>query len=203
MEFRTSEEIDPFKKQIMIWHLVGWFVIFGLGALWHFMFAWFEAWAPIGWLLPVNESVWEHVKLMFWPALLYYIVEGIFLYKKTNNFVFAKTIAFYQTPILSITIFYVVYGAFGFESFIFDSIVLFFLIGLQQFVSYKLLTQEPVRKEHQKTILIVSSVFIGILAILLIVFTYAPIHIPFFEHEFDPGSGLYGILPHEEYGHSH
>lgn len=203
MEFRTLEEIDPFKKQIMIWHLVGWFVIFGLGALWHFMFAWFEAWAPIGWFLPVNESVWEHVKLMFWPTLLYYIVEGIFLYKKTNNFVFAKTIAFYQTPILSIAIFYVVYGATGFESFIFDTVVLFFLIGIQQFVSYKLLTREPIKEKQQQPILIVSAIFIAFLAILLIVFTYAPIHIPLFEHEFYNNSGLYGILPHEEYSHSH
>ncbi|NHK32116.1 MAG: hypothetical protein FK730_12235 [Asgard group archaeon] len=197
MEFRTLEEIEPFKKQIMIWQIVGWFVIFGIGALWHFIFAWTDGWAPIGWILPVNESVWEHVKLMFWPALIYYIIEGIFIYKKTNNFVFAKAITFYFTPIMSISIFYVVYGATGFESFIFDTIVLFFLIGIQQFISYKLLTREiiPTKEKQQLPLFIGAIVDIAILAILLIVFTYAPIKIPLFEHEFANETGLYGILP--------
>ncbi len=181
----------------MIWQFVGWFVIFGIGALWHFIFAWTGGWAPIGWILPVNESVWEHVKLMFWPALIYYIIEGIFIYKKTNNFVFAKAMTFYLTPILSIAIFYVVYGATGFENFIFDSVVLFLLTGLQQFVSYKLLTREiiPAKEKSQLPLFIGSIVDISILAILLIVFTYAPIKIPLFEHEFYSDTGLYGILP--------
>ncbi|MFW9925127.1 MAG: DUF6512 family protein, partial [Candidatus Thorarchaeota archaeon] len=68
MEFRTLDEIDLHKKEIMIWQIVGGIVIFSLGALWHFMFEWFGGWPPIGWFLPVNESVWEHIKLMFWPA---------------------------------------------------------------------------------------------------------------------------------------
>ncbi|MBK5114539.1 MAG: hypothetical protein KGD59_13230 [Candidatus Heimdallarchaeota archaeon] len=197
MEFRTLEEIEPFKKQIMIWHIVGWFVIFGLGAIWHFAFVWSGAWAPIGWLFAVNESVWEHLKIMYWPALIYYAIEGIFLYKKTNNFVLAKAITVYLTPILSFSIFYFIYGAFGYENFILDTVILFFLTGLQQFVSYKLLTREiiPAEKKYQQPLFIGAIVDIAILAILLIVFTYAPIHIQLFEHSFASETGLYGILP--------
>ena len=80
----SLETIEQNKKQIKIWHITGWFVIFGLSALWHFMFAWLGDWEPIGWFFSVNESVWEHVKIMFWPAILFYAVEAIFLWKKTN-----------------------------------------------------------------------------------------------------------------------
>ncbi|NHJ46558.1 MAG: hypothetical protein FK733_02105 [Asgard group archaeon] len=201
-EYRTLDVINENKKEIMIWQIVGGIVIFGLGALWHFIFEWTNGWAPIGWILPVNESVWEHVKLMYWPALIFYVIEGIFLYKKTNNFIFAKFVGFYGIPIMSISIFYVVYGAFGFESFIFDTIVLGILIGIQQFVSYKLLTREPVAGEKYNVLMIVSIVFIAILGILLIVFTYVTPHIPFFEHVFSEQTGEYGILDH--YGdHDH
>lgn len=194
MNFRTLEEIESHKKEIMIWQIVGGFVIFGLGALWHFIFAWTDGWAPIGWLLPVNESVWEHVKLMFWPALIYYIIEGIFLYKKTNNFVFAKAVTFYFTPLMSIGIFYAVYFATGFENFIFDTVVLGILIGIQQFISYKLLTREPVAGDKHIILFIIAIILIIALAVLLIVFTYYPPHIILFEHEFANNTGEYGIL---------
>ena len=200
MKFRTLDEIETHKKEIMIWQIVGWIVIFGLGALWHFMYEWIQ-WKPIGWLLPVNESVWEHIKLMFWPALLYYIVEGIFLYKKTNNFVFAKAVTFYFTPLMSMGIFYAVYFATGFENFIFDTVVLGILIGFQQFISYKLLTREPVAGEKHIILFIISVILIVTLAVLLIVFTYYPPHIILFEHHFAEGSGEYGILA--DYGHNH
>lgn len=195
MKFRTLDEIETHKKEIMIWQIVGWFVIFGLGALWHFMYEWIQ-WKPIGWFLPVNESVWEHVKLMFWPALLFYIIEGIFLYKKTNNFVFAKTVAFYVVPAMSIGIFYAVYYATGFESFIFDTIVLFLLIGVLQFVNYKLLTREPIAGDKHLILFIIAIILIIALAVLLIVFTYYPPLHRLFEHEFAAGSGEYGILDH-------
>ena len=195
MKFRTIDEIDTYKKEIMIWQIVGAVVIFGLGALWHFMYEWIQ-WKPIGWFLPVNESVWEHVKLMFWPALLYYIIEGIFLYKKTNNFVFAKTITFYFTPLMSMGIFYAVYFATGFENFIFDTVVLFILTGIQQFISYKLLTREPVAGEKHIILFIIAIILIVILATLLIVFTYYPPKIILFEHEFASSTGEYGILDH-------
>ena len=39
-----------------------------LGALWHFGYDWFPC-ALTALLCPVNESVWEHLKLLFFPPL--------------------------------------------------------------------------------------------------------------------------------------
>jgi len=195
MQFRTIDEIEEHKKIIKIWYIVGGIAIFALGGLWHFVFAWTDGWAPIGWLFPVNESVWEHIKLMFWPALIFYGIESIFLYKKTNNYLFAKAITFYFIPFMSISIFYLVYGATGFENFIFDTIVLGLLTAASQFISYRIVTSEPIAEKKYLIIMIIAIILVILLATVLIVFTYVTPHIPLFEHVFTEETGLYGILP--------
>ena len=39
-----------------------------LGTLWHFLYDWFPC-ALTALLCPVNESVWEHLKLLYFPPL--------------------------------------------------------------------------------------------------------------------------------------
>ena len=41
-------------------------------------------------VFPVNESVWEHTKLCFWPALIWALVEYPFIGKRTAGFWAAK-----------------------------------------------------------------------------------------------------------------
>jgi hypothetical protein len=40
-------------------------LVFVIGAATHFLFDVVGRWPPLGWLLPVNESLWEHVKMAF------------------------------------------------------------------------------------------------------------------------------------------
>lgn len=57
--------------------------ITGLGILWtlvlgtlsHFFYQWSHENMLIGLFSPVNESVWEHLKLLFFPALMYMLIE--------------------------------------------------------------------------------------------------------------------------------
>lgn len=42
-----------------------------LGTLFHFFYEWSGQNAFVGLFAPVNESVWEHLKLLFFPMLLY------------------------------------------------------------------------------------------------------------------------------------
>ena len=57
--------------------------ITGLGILWtivlgtlsHFFYQWSHENILIGLFYPVNESVWEHLKLLFFPALTYMFIE--------------------------------------------------------------------------------------------------------------------------------
>ena len=193
MYMSTETRIEANKKKIMIWQIVGAFVIFGVGALWHFIFEWIGDPEWLGWFLPVNESVWEHVKLMYWPAILYFIVEGIFLWKKTNNFLFTKMVVLFFNPIVNIIIFYTYSGITGYESFIIDSIILFITTCVQQYISYKLLTREEVWSDKRALRIALSIFGILFLGALLALWTYLPPHIPLYEHS---GTGLYGIIHH-------
>ncbi|MHA1112243.1 MAG: DUF6512 family protein [Promethearchaeota archaeon] len=189
----TETRIEDNKKKILIWQIVGAFVIFGVGALWHFIFEWIGDPEWLGWFLPVNESVWEHVKLMYWPAILYFIVEGIFLWKKTNNFLFTKMVVLFFNPIVNIIIFYTYSGITGYENFIIDSIILFITTCVQQYISYRLLTREEIWADKRVLRMILSIFGILVLGALLALWTYLPPHIPLF---MDNNFMAYGILPH-------
>ena len=45
-------------------------LVFGIGAGAHFLFDAIGRWPPLGWIAPVNESLWEHIKMAFWPTLV-------------------------------------------------------------------------------------------------------------------------------------
>ncbi|MCU0284711.1 MAG: DUF6512 family protein [Candidatus Nanopelagicales bacterium] len=47
-----------------------------VGSVWHFVHAASGGWAPIGLVAPVNESVWEHTKLVAIPMLLWAAIVG-------------------------------------------------------------------------------------------------------------------------------
>ena len=66
------------KDSIGIWQLWGFAVTAVGGTLLHFLYDWL---GEAIWIAPfsgVNESTWEHMKLMFWPMLLFAVVQSRF-----------------------------------------------------------------------------------------------------------------------------
>lgn len=51
--------------------IIGIFFVVIAGALAHFLYEWTGNNFAIGLFTPINESVWEHMKLIFFPMLLY------------------------------------------------------------------------------------------------------------------------------------
>ena len=73
------------KRSIGSWQFVGFAVTSLLGTILHFLYEWLGE--PI-WIAPfsgVNESTWEHMKLLFFPMFLYAILESFF-FKDLENF---------------------------------------------------------------------------------------------------------------------
>ena len=60
-----------FMKQLKISFFKGTVFVLILGTLSHFLYKWTGASHIIGFFAPVSESVWEHMKLLFFPMLLY------------------------------------------------------------------------------------------------------------------------------------
>lgn len=97
-----------------------------LGSLNHFLYE-FSGQNPVTALIaPVNESVWEHMKLLFFPFLLFSLAEYYFRRPEPAAF-FGSRFAGVWTGMLSIILLYYGYsGTFG-KSFVSVDILLFFI----------------------------------------------------------------------------
>jgi len=159
-----------------------------IGSMLHFTFEWSGFQEIVGMFSAVNESVWEHLKIAFFPTLLYTIFEYRYLNKKTNNFFFAKTLGVFAILIIIPLIFYS-YTIFIEHNLTIDVLSFIFAIIVGQLVSYKMLTF----KKLSKNLKLISLVALIILAIAFVVFTFYPPQIQLFQ---DPNTGEYGIVNH-------
>ena len=146
-----------FEKRSIFWYeLVGMFFIIILGTLLHFTFEWSGFQEIVGVFSAVNESVWEHLKIAFMPSILWLIIECQYLYKRTNNFFFAKALGIYSIMIIIPVIFYS-YTIFIEHNLTIDIVSFMLAIIVGQFVSYKILSFKKLSK-NLKLISIISDI---------------------------------------------
>ena len=177
------------KRTILNYELFGMLFISLLGGLLHFTFEWSGYQPIVGAFSAVNESVWEHLKLGFWPALLYATIEHWRIKKETNNFFLAKTVVAYAIIFIIPIIFYSYTSITGESIFVIDILSFIVAVIIAQFLSYKLLTHKQLPDKLEKLALIALL----LLGVAFIVFTFYPPHLPIFQ---DPISGEYGIVNH-------
>ncbi|MFX0004207.1 MAG: DUF6512 family protein [Candidatus Hodarchaeota archaeon] len=177
------------KISVLTWEIIGMVFITFLGSFLHFLFELSGYFAPIGAIAAVNESVWEHLKLGFWPLLLFSLIEYRFIKEDTNNFIIAKTAAAFVIPVVIIAFFYTYTAILGTDLLFLDIFSFVLAIVIAQLVSYKILTIPKISNIYA----IFSWISIFTLALLFIVFTYIPPYFTLFE---DPVTNSYGIIIH-------
>ena len=137
---------------------------------------------------PVNESIWEHQKLLFTSVIVYGIIDYLLIKKydvKHNNFFISLFVsAFIIVPVF-LAMYLPLYFKIG-QSMFMNILIMFIAIVVSQFVSYKIL---DTRKELYRANLL-SIVSIGILFIVFSYFTYYPVKTKIF---FDTKEEKYGI----------
>lgn len=124
-------------------------------------------------IFPVNESIWEHMKILFTSTLLYGIIDYLLLKKyniKHNNFPFQL----YFTSLIGIPIYLVIYlplyNLLGESPFISISLLLIVYI-ITQIVSYNILKEKELRILNIITIPVILLSYLG-----FIYLTYNPPH---------------------------
>jgi len=173
------------EKSLLKWELIGIaFIILAGGAL-HFVFEMSGEWHPLAVIAAVNESVWEHLKLGFWPALIYFIVECFYIRRSSNNFFFAKAIGILMIPV-SITVLFYVYTAFMEDMLAIDLIIFVVAVVIGQLTSYKLLKIRPLPAWA-------NGLGITILILMTAAFSTLTYHAPEFPAFENPAGGGYGI----------
>lgn len=84
-----------------------------LGVFLHFAYEWSGNNTFIGFFCNVNESTWEHLKLIFFPFIFLTIGEYIFTKNKPTEFLRARTIGILSGMLFIVCIFYIVWGVSG------------------------------------------------------------------------------------------
>ena len=100
------------KRSVGLWQLMGFAVTALGGTLLHFLY---DLTKGASWAAPfsgVNESTWEHMKLLFWPMLIFAIFERLFFKGKTN-FWWIKLKGILLGLLLIPVLFYTYNGAIG------------------------------------------------------------------------------------------
>lgn len=156
-----------------------------LGTLLHFVYEWSGDNIFVASFSAVNESTWEHLKLLFFPMLITTIIGYFYLSKSNANFLCARLFGILTALLFTVVFFYTYTGIIG-TNFAFIDISIFFVaVVLGEFVSYKVLLSDL---KCNNAVAIFSLL---ILFVCFVVFTYYPPQIGLFK---DPVSGLYGIF---------
>ena len=174
------------KKNIFIWQIVGLTFTAILGTILHFLFSWTNNSPFIASFSAVNESTWEHMKLVFVPSFIFAIVQSFFLKKEYDNFWLIKLIGIFIGTFLIPIFFYTLTGSFGKLS-AFINILIFFVSVIIEYLIELYLFNSLEASKRVDLVLILTLIFF---MILFIVFTFYPPKLPMF---LDPLTKTYGI----------
>ena len=175
------------QKRLLRWELIGFAFTGAVGTLLHFVYEWTGGDPLIAAYCAVNESTWEHMKLLFVPFFLFTMVEFIVFAEPLRSFFAAKAASILLGLLAIPVLFYSLGGMFG-KTPDWVNIAIFFLAdALLYFMSFRLLTRGALRGGARQ---LAGFLLLWALAFAFVFFTYRPIRLPLWQ---DPTNGLYGL----------
>ena len=173
------------ERSIGLWQLMGFAVTSLGGTILHFLYEWLGDAVWIAPLSGVNESTWEHMKLIFWPMFLYAILQSFF-FKEEKSYWCIKLKGILFGIILIPVLFYAYNGAIG-KSPDWVNIAIFFVSAAAAYIyETRLFKRENTSCKRPKLALGILCM----IALLFVIFTFATPEIGIFK---DPLTGGYGI----------
>ncbi len=174
------------RKSFPFLQVVGFGFTSVVGTLLHFLFDWSNGNVVVAMFSAVNESIWEHMKLLFFPLLVYAWVEYAIIGKEYYNFWCVKLVGTIVGLVLIPTLYYTYSGIIG-RTVDLINIAIFYIAAAVTFrLETKLLTQNRCKGLS----LAVSLIILLLIGILLIILTFFPLRLPLFQ---DPITGNYGF----------
>ena len=173
------------NRSIPHWQIAGFLFTAVIGTFLHFLFDLTGENIIAALFSAVNESIWEHTKLLFYPMLAFAVIEYFRWGKQLPHFWCVKLIGIGLGLVLIPVIYYTYTGILGINADWFN-IAIFFLAALAVYRQETKLFLDHICLMGQKPALGVLC----FVAVIFTVFTFLPPHIPFFQ---DPLTGTYGF----------
>ena len=175
------------RKRLFFWELAGFLFPSAVGSLLHFAYEWSGGSLAAAVVSAVNESTWEHMKLLFVPMFLFSVVQVCVLGKTYPNFLAVRAVSIVTGLTLIPVLYYTYTGAWG-QMRDWANIAVFFLAALGAFLlDCSLLRRNRLSSPWQQ---VLGLVMLWALAFCFVWCTFRPFHIALWR---DPLTGTYGI----------
>ena len=174
------------KQRSVLWQWAGFAVATFGGTILHFLYDWTGGSILVTPFSGVNESTWEHMKLLFWPLFLFALLQRLY-FKDQKNYWCIKLAEIVLGLVLIPVLFYSYNGMFG-KSPDWLNIAIFYISAALVFLfEWWVFKRDRLRCKSSR----LTFAVICLIGVLFVVFTFAPPKIPLFQ---DPLTGTYGIV---------
>ena len=163
---------------------LGFFVVLICGTLLHFTFGWSGRNPIVGIFSAINESTWEHMKLLFMPSFVYFLIEQKKYGQQSKDLLTARTFGLLLGLAFIPISFYTYSGIIG-KSFLWVDMVIFAASIILSLYLSSLFLNARIRL----TALAALLILVGVLIVFFLL-TFFPPHIALF---LDPEHFTYGI----------
>jgi len=172
------------KKSLLLFEIISTLFILTLGVILHFVFEWTNNNVFIGIFSAINESIWEHLKILFFPILITIVIGHFYFKNDIPNYLCIKTKGLLLALAFIVVFYYTYSGILGTHIAIIDICSFVFTTILCEYYTYKKI---KLNTPCNNTI---AVIILLILVICFTIFTFNPPHIGIFK---DPSTGLYGM----------
>lgn len=175
------------KKTILNGQLAAFLFTALAGALLRFAYDRFPSFPLTAAVSSVNGSVWEHMKLLYFPMFAAALIERPFIAPQRQTFWCIKLLGIVTGLLLIPVLYYTYTGALGVHLSWVD-ISIFYIAAA---VAYLLETHLLLREQQRTCAFARAAMLLTVsIAFVFLFFTYAPPHLPIF---LDPVTQTYGI----------
>ncbi len=165
------------KKSLFLWQFGGFIFTSVMGTFLHFAYDWSGQNSFFALFSAVNESIWEHMKLLFFPMFTFALIESYFLWDEYEDFWCVKFKGIVSGLVLIPVLYYSYTGILGIMK-DFINIAIFFLASAFTYIKEtRLFKQGPAVCASPQIVLLL----LFLIALIFVVFTFYPPQIPLFE----------------------
>lgn len=173
------------RQRRLFWVLGGFLFTVAVGTALHFLWKWTGENRIAAAFLSVNESVWEHMKLLFFPAFLFSMIEVWF--QDSPNFLASRGISLWVGTALIPLLFYTYTGIVGVHV-LWADIAVFLIAAAAVFLLDLCLRRTGRLTSGWQQAAGLAALWA--LALVFVLWTYRPPHLPLF---WDAAAGVYGV----------
>lgn len=172
------------NKQILIFQILSIIFTMILGTLLHFTYEWSNYNSFVASFSSINESTWEHMKLVFFPMFLTILFGYFYMSKVSPNFLCSKVLGIIVSMSFITIFFYTYTGIIGTNFAILDIGSFFVAVLLGEFVAYNKMISDS------SCNFLTFFIILIVLLLCFLIFTYYPPQLGYF---YDPITGQFGI----------